>query len=289
MRRTMEFDPVILRYDGLDADRHLVDLGQVAVSLQGAAQLIGSAGSAIMTGQYARRAPALSIRVYAGIPRDGCWELPAIIAPVAPVAGIMFPQIAEIGKRAATKAVTAAVNYVVAKVSGQSNDVKRTLDSLDKAVSELGQTARHGYDALERMAAQQRPAARNLVVPIGQSCRVIYVGNMDDGAIAIDSSVRSAIDAPEPVEIIETSSYEIFISELDTKNRTCKFSLHDDDPEHRLIGEITDPVIQAAHNPYLEAFAAQRWIVVLGKAQIKDGEMEKLFISDVTSPKLLTG
>jgi hypothetical protein len=286
----MEFDPVILRYDGLDADRHLVDLGQVAVSLQGAAQLIGSASSAMMTGQYAKRSPALSVRVYAGIARDGCWELPAIIVPVAPVAAAMFPPIAEIGKRAATKAVTAAVNYVVAKVSGQSNDVKRTLDSLDRAVAELGQTARYGYDALERMAAQQRPAARNLVVPIGQTCSVIYLGSKDDGAIPIDSVTRAAIDAPDPLEITDTASYEIFISELDHKNRTCKFSLrNDDDPDHRISGEITDPVIQAAHNPYLEAFAAQRWLTVLGKAQIKDGEMEKLFISDASAQKLLAG
>jgi hypothetical protein len=285
----MEFDPIILRYEGLDADRHQVDLGQVAVSLQGAAQLIGSASSAMITGQYAKRAPALSVRVYAGIARDGCWELPAIIVPVAPIAAAMFPPIAEIGKRAATRAVTAAVNYVVAKVSGQSNDVKRTLDSLDQAVAELGQTARHGYDAIERMAAQQRPAARNLVVPIGQSCSVIYLGIKDDGAIPIDSATRSAIDAPDPVEITDTRSYEIFISELDTKNRTCKFSLRDDDPDHRISGEITDPVIQAAHNPYLEAFAAQRWVSVLGKAQLKDGEMEKLFISDVHTSRLLTG
>jgi hypothetical protein len=202
----------------------------------------------------------------------------------------MFPPIAEIGKAAATKAVTAAVNYVVAKVSGQSNDVKRTLDSLDRAVAELGQTSRHGYDALERMAAQQRPAARNLVVPIGQSCAVIYLGNKDDGAIPIDESVKSAIDAPDPVEITETAAYEIFISELDHKNRTCKFSLRgDEDPDHRISGEIIDPVIQAPRNPYLEAFAAQRWSSVLGKAQIKDGEMEKLFIIDAVSPRLLTG
>jgi hypothetical protein len=105
----------------------------------------------------------------------------------------------------------------------------------------------------------------------------------------LNSATRSAIDAPDPVEITDTRSYEIFISELDTKNRTCKFSLRDDDPDHRISGEITDPVIQAAHNPYLEAFAAQRWVSVLGKAQLKDGEMEKLFISDVHTSRLLTG
>ncbi len=122
----MEFDPVILRYEGLEASRHRVDLGQIGVSLEGAAQLIGSASTAVMTGQYARRAPALSVRVYAGIPRDGCWELPAIIVPIAPIGAAMFPHVVEIGKRAATKAVTSAVNFVLARISGKPNDLGRT-------------------------------------------------------------------------------------------------------------------------------------------------------------------
>jgi hypothetical protein len=285
----MEFDPIILRYVGLDADHHRLDLAQVGISLQGAAQLIGSASTVIMTGQYAKRSPALSVRVYAGVVRDGCWELPAIILPVAPIAAVMFPQIVEVGRKAATKAVTAAVNYVVTRLTAQPSDVKRALDTVDKAVAELGHTSRYAFDALERMAAQQRPAVRNLVNPVGQSCEVLRVGRDADGAIPINAIMRAAIDAPDPVEITETSTYEIFISELDHKNRTCKFSLRDDDdPNHRLNGEITDPIIQAANNPYLEAFAAQRWLIVLGKAQLKDGEMEKLFISDVPVPRLLT-
>jgi hypothetical protein len=286
----MEFNPIVLRYDGLEADHHRIDLAQVGISLQGAAQLIGSASTVIMTGQYAKRSPALSVKVYAGIVRDGCWELPAIILPVVPIAAaVMFPHIVEVGRKAATKAVTSAVNYVITRLSGQPSDVKRALDTVDKAVAELGQTSRYAFDALERMAAQQRPAVRNLVNPIGQSCDVLRVGNADDGAIPINSTIRAAIDAPDPIEITDTATYEIFISELDHKNRTCKFSLReDDDPNHRLTGEITDPIIQAPHNPYLEAFAAQRWLVVLGKAQLKDGEMEKLFISDAPAPRLLT-
>jgi hypothetical protein len=58
----MEFRPIILRYEGLEADRHLIDLGQVGLSIHGAAQLLGSAGTVVLTGHYARRAPALSVK-----------------------------------------------------------------------------------------------------------------------------------------------------------------------------------------------------------------------------------
>ncbi len=66
-----EFDPIVLRYEGLEASRHLIDLRQVGISIQGAAQILGSAGHVVVTGQYAKRAHALSVRVLASTPRDG--------------------------------------------------------------------------------------------------------------------------------------------------------------------------------------------------------------------------
>jgi hypothetical protein len=205
----------------------------VAVSLQGAAQLLGSAGNIVMTGQYAKRSQALSVRVFAGTPTHGCWLLPAVIMPVAPVATAMFPPIAEIGKKAATRAVTAITNFVIAKISKQPSETARALDTVDRTVTELGLTARAVVAAAERMAAYQRPAVRNLVAPVGASCATVRVGNLEDAAIPITAGMRSVIDEPEPIEITSTAAYDIFISELDHKNHTCKFYLRDsDDPDH---------------------------------------------------------
>src|SRR3954465_9946534 len=113
----MEFEPIIIRYGGLTADDHYIDLGPVGVSLQGAAQLLGSAGTIVTTGQYARRASALQVRVLAGTAKEGSWEIPAILMPIIPMTTPILPVIFDQSKKAASKAVTAIVKFVIKRLS----------------------------------------------------------------------------------------------------------------------------------------------------------------------------
>lgn len=277
----MEFDPIILRYDGLATDGRLIDLGQLGQSLQGAAQLIGTAATIVTTGQYAKS--VLAVRIYAGIPRDGSWELPAIITKVVPALSGQFPIFAELSKVAATKAATAIVNTSVKIFSRQAakkGETEMALDFAEKALAEAGQTQRHAMDAVVRMAEMQRNSARLLVVPVGLSCETLRVGDVANGAFAIDRETRAAIDAPEEIEIQTSARHEILISEMDRVNSSCKFALRED-LDTRLPGVITDPIIQSANDPYSLAFSAQRWVTVIGKLQLRQGEPDRLFISDI--------
>lgn len=278
----MEFEPIILRYDGLAADQHRIDLGQVGASLQGAAQLLGTAGTVALTGEYAKRSPALSVRVYAGIPNHACWELPAIIVSIMPPLVPMFPTIADITRKAATKAVTSIVNYAVATIAGKKSETVAAMETVQKAMAEVGHTSRHAMDVVERIAANNRPSIRLLVTPVGTACETMRIGKPADGAIQIDQEMRAAIDAPDPIQISPAKQFDVLLSELDLKNGSCKFALRDsDDPDHRVIGDITDPLIYVPDNPYSQALSSQRWLSVTAKAEIKDGELTKLFISDV--------
>jgi hypothetical protein len=183
-------------------------------------------------------------------------------------------------KKAATKAVEAIVNYGVAKFSGKKNEAEMVADVAKMAMAELGHTSRTAIEAMERVA-NQRAAIRLLVSPVGESCSTLRLGAPENGAIAVNREMREAIDAPEPIEIGREAVFEIKISELDLKNRTCKFELRDDDdPERRVTGEITDPVIHTPRNPYSDAMNGQRWLHVRGKPQLRDGEVERLYISD---------
>jgi len=283
----VEFEPIILHYDGLDTDHKQIDLAQLGLSLQGAAQILGSAASVVVTGEYAKT--ALAVRVLAGIPREGSWDLPAIIMTGAPAAMPIFPVIADMGKKATTKAVTSIFSYVVSKLgSPKKSDVQAAMDVAEKSLVEAGQTMRHAIDAVERIASNQRPAVRLFVTPIGDTCDTVRVGKTIDGAISVGRTMRAQIEQPDQVQIGNAANFEILLSELDLKNRSCKFSLRSDlDPERRVSGDITDPIILNPNNPYSEALSKQRWLPVIAKAQLKEGEMEKLFISDIASPKSL--
>lgn len=80
MAEDERFDAIVLKYEGMDADRALVDLGQLGASLQGASRLLGSAGHVVLTGKFARKDVAASIRVFARPPTVGSFEIVAILA-----------------------------------------------------------------------------------------------------------------------------------------------------------------------------------------------------------------
>lgn len=283
-----EFEPIVLHYDGLDADHNEIELAQLGMSLQGAAQILGSAANVVVTGEYAKT--ALSVRVLAGIPKKGSWEIPAIIMTTVPVITPYFPVIADMGKKATTKAVTSIFSYVVSKLgSPKKSDVQAAMEVVEKSLVESGQTTRHAIDAVERIALNQRPAARLFVAPIGDTCEFVRVGKPIDGAVLVNREMRAQIEQPDPVQIGNATTYEILLSELDLKNRSCKFALRSEaDPDRRILGDITDPIIFNPNNPYSVALSQQRWLPVIAKAQLKDGEIEKLFISDIAAQKALT-
>jgi hypothetical protein len=276
------FNPILLKYEGLDADAGMVGLGELGQSIQGASKLLGVAGNLVVTGQYAKKAPALAVRVMVAPPRQGSYELAAIVMSIAPLIAPVFPPIADLTQRAATKAIEGIVNYVIAKISGKPNEAEKALDVAETALKEMGRTSRAAIGAVERMAANQRAAVRLFVAPVGETCATAQIGNTDNGAIKVDTEARALIDASDAIEVGPESTFDVLISELDLKNRSCKVSLHaDDDPDRRVPGEITDPVIREPHNPYSEALAAKRWIKVRGKAELIDGDIERLYISDV--------
>jgi hypothetical protein len=138
---------------------------------------------------------------------------------------------------------------------------------------ELGQSL-HGAGKLIRSAG-------NVVfyIALGESCLTAQIGHSEHGAIAFDQNDRDAIESPEPVAIGEEATYEILISELDLKNRSCKFQIRGESEDKRFPGTITDPMIIIPSNPYSEALSERRWLKVKGKPEIIDGELSHLHIS----------
>jgi hypothetical protein len=280
----VEFEPIILRYDGLEAANHQLDLAQLGHSLQGAAQLLGTAASIVATGEYAKRALTMPVRIMAGVPRDGSWEIPAIIVSVLPVIA-QHQLFVELSKQLAASATTKIVNFAISRFRptiDKPGDTALALATVEKAMAEAGQTSRHAIDAVVRMAEHQRTPIRQLVFPVGLSCETLMVGNRENGAIPIDRALRDVIDAPDDVEVFPSKHYEIMISEMDRVNRTCKFAFRgEEESDRRVTGEITDPIIQMPSDPYSAAFSEQRWITVVGKLQVRAGEADRLFISDI--------
>jgi hypothetical protein len=274
--------PVVISYKGIDADNNMVELGQLGQSMQGAAKLLGAAANLVATGQYAKKSSTFAVRVLVAPPRSGSVEIQVYFEAAAPLAILALPTIGDLIQDAAKRAVEAIVNFAVARLAKKEDEATHNRDIAEKALTEMGLTTRRAFDAIERIALNNGPAVRMLVTPIGESVGSVQVGSADNGAFAIDTASRLAIESNDPYDVGPEATFEILIDEIDLRSRSCKFVLReDDDPEQRYKGEITDPQITLPHNPYSTALNNHRWIHVRGKPRLKDGEIERLYISDV--------
>jgi hypothetical protein len=161
----------------------------------------------------------------------------------------------------------------------------RALELAEAAIKENGQTSRAAIDGMKRavelIAAAGKAPARDFVAPIGASCETAQIGASGAGVLAVDETMKQAILEPDQIEISELRAYTVLISELDMLAASCKAQIQgDEDADRRVPCEINDPAAKLANNPYAAAMKEQRWLKVVAKAQIGDGDIVKLYISD---------
>ena len=266
----------VLRFDGLDAERHEIDLGDLAESLRGMSRIIAVTGNLAATGRFAQHRDAMSVRVLARPPEAHCFEIVAWLHWVAenPLTSATVSGL-----------TVALITYVCKRASGQREEMKHLKDSLDKAITELGSrdagTVARLLDTVDRMADALRPAVRQAVTPIGQSAMTLTVSDQKTGGnVRLDAADRESIMAEVDSEITPQREYVVEITSLSMENGSCKLILAND-AENRVNGQVTDPQVMRPNNPYALAMAGRRRIRVRAKASIREGEIEKLFISDV--------
>lgn len=268
--------PIVLRYDGLDAENHQVDLADLGISLLGASRMIALSANFAYTGRVITREPALQVRVLGGIAKDGCWQIPIFIAPLVPVLPDIYQAIS-------SNLVGALVNWTLAKFGGRPKEAEMFRDIAIKAIEANEQISKHAISEMRLVAESvidaQKPAAKKLVRPVGETCETLRIG-FNQESIKVDRPMKDAISEAGNIETLDERNYVVLFSELDRRNKTGKLSIKDDpQPQKRYSSIITDPKIDEADNIYAESLSAEKWITVRGKLQIKDNEPYRIYIS----------
>lgn len=268
--------PVLIRYDGLDASRHEIELSALADSLKGIARIIGVAGNFAATEKYVQHKDALSVKVLVRPPEAHCFELVAWVKWAAEQ-----PLLAGAGGTL----LAALVSYIFSKWSGKKEEMKQLRGALDTAIRELGtrdqEALSRALATIDKMADALRPAVRQAVSPIGQTASTLTIGTGSSRTV-IGQAERDAIMTDTPVEITPEKDYSVMITELDMETGGCRVSVADDE-QPRVPGTITDPAFALPNNAYVSAMASKSTIKVRAKASVRDGQVERLYISD-TAP-----
>lgn len=270
-------EPIRIRYDGLDAERHEIELSSLADSLKGLSRILGVAGNFAATEKYVQHKDAMAVRVVVGQPEAHCYEIVAYIVWAA-----NQPLLAGAGGTL----LAGAVSYIIAKAVGRREEMRQLRGALETAIRELGSRDQNALDralaTIDRMADALRPAVRQAVQPLGTTATTLTVATAER-AVVLNVADRDAVMADVPPEITNESDYIVRITELDMETGNCRIALIGED-DARIAGRIVDPAFAVPNNPYVTAMAACVPLRVRAKASIRDGSIERLYLSDATGP-----
>jgi len=270
-------DPLTITYNGLDADRHEIEVNDLSASLKGLGRIIGVVGTFAITHKLVQHSDARPIKVLVGPPKEGSVTFQAIMEWVdqhSTISGIT------------SGLIVTLVGYVITKAAGQREEMKHLRALAEEAIRQLGSrdetVISRLLDTVDKMADTLKPSARQAVKPIGSSASTLAVGGSTAASpvVIVDKAMRDAIDAETPPEIGEEVQIRIRFSEMNLDSKACRLAI-DTNADQRYAGEITDPEVLVPNNVYATAFAAQTFLTVRAKPTLKSGDIEKWYISAV--------
>ena len=264
-----------IRFDGLDADDHEIDLFAFGESMQGIARVAGTIGHLVATQEYSRYFRSHELKVLAKEPRENCFSIDVVFEFVKQhqiLAGT-FPA-----------ALTGLIAWLLHRATKKDSTAPELQQSLVALVRELaGQNSEREnrlLGLLEVMAVDLKPSVRKAFAPIGPSCRTLTV-IAPQRTDTYDETDKAALLMTDGDEITDLLDWVVLITELDLERGTCKTRLANEPEERRISAVVTDPLLKQVNNPYSLAMAAGDPLPVKAKALIQDGSVRKLYISDV--------
>lgn len=272
----IENTAISLRFDGLDAESHEIDLFALGESLQGFARIISTVGHFAVTQTYSKNFSTHSVKTLAKEPIANCYKVDLVLnwvqqnqifaGSVGTLLGVLIP-------------------FIFNRHKNKTEEMKMLKDSLDKAIVALGNRDQAVIDRLastiEKMAEELRPSARQAVSPVGVSCDTISIIDTQTKHVygTLNQGDKTAVAILTEKELTGIREFNVVLSEMDKEKSTCKVTLPDID--HRINAIIADPAFDIPNNDYFTAFISGNPLTIQGKATIKNGEISQLYIMNI--------
>jgi hypothetical protein len=281
--------PFALSYEGGEADEHLVDAALLGASLTGVGQFYNAAAHLWFFQDVPKRLRPV-IRASVGPPREGSvFYLIYLIMTHGQM--VLFPQLlCEMADLAMPAIVKGALNRLTRKRSVMDEALVKVFDDMDRRRHEAGLVAEQNHhaiehrllDLIERLADQNRGAARNMARPVGPSVRSLTHFKGTANEYVIDEPTADVLVSQEDKTVGEPQQFIARLWAIDKKANTCKVEI--DGQERPYRGKITDPALAVPGNIYTAAFNEDRRVLVTAKPVLRNGEIDTLYISDAKMP-----
>ena len=233
--------PFALTYAGYDADRNELLAQSVGTSLVGGAKLYNAvahycAFGIVPQGNYSKK-----FQCYARVPREGSYEYILVIAAIAQeynlhgavwqeAMGYVFSRIIDTIKGIWTKPgeTESIVKLLSDTLIGQAEVHERTqallINSLTKSNDNLASLHGQLIDTIPELAIVTRNSARELVDPVGTSCRELRQFSRTDFEVPISEPESEVIKAREPMEVGDMKKFRCMRAfRILCQRKSCRF------------------------------------------------------------------
>jgi len=122
-------DAIIIRYDGLDADQHEIDMALLADSMRGLARIIGVAGNFAATTRVIQHRDAFELKALVSPPNAHCFEIAVWLKWIND-----NPLITTVSGGL----VVSLVAYICKKASGDKEEMKQLRGALAAIIHQPG-------------------------------------------------------------------------------------------------------------------------------------------------------
>lgn len=270
-----------ITYDGKTAAEHKMDLFALGGSLQGVARVLAVTANFAVTFEFAKTFGAQAVKVYAQEAEEQCYSVTAVIE---------FVKQHQILSGLGGALLTLLLQFVIARSSNNREEMKLLSARLEQAIRELGNREQAVVDrmmtTIEKLADSLRPAVRTAVQPVGEECETLSLGKRGEPTTTvIDKATRDAILADEGTSLTELRQWRVVFTELDKVTQTGKVQLADNTSEARVKVEVSDPSFAMPDNLYVASLGKDAEVLVTAKGLLRDGELERLYVSDVALPR----
>lgn len=269
------FPLLSIRYEGGDAESHVIDLNQLGESIQGFARIFAVTANLLKTGKLSRQITTLDVRVVA-VPVAGhnCFEVWAVIQDVASTK--------ELWSGAAGAVLAVVVAYVLSK--RDKEEMKYLSEALKQSLSNNQGNIDKLLAIIEKMSDSLRPAAKKALTPIDRSCSNIDLYADKQKFHGMDKDSKEFFANADTIISEHTEIYTGTISEFDMNTGGCRVTLEGEDS--RIAAQVTDPVYSKPNNYYVESMSSARPLKFIAKSELdEEGRIIKLFISDTVDPE----
>jgi hypothetical protein len=278
------FEPLPITYTGLFADAHLVDCQQFGRSLVGASKVANSVCHWFLFSEIADDAKQYNVRFYVGPSKEN-GLIQEIVAVMNSGSLPMFaPVLLKVGKSFIEKTIDAVIKTVLNRKSESALAIEGLLDQAkrhEEFVRQVhaGQMQDKAWmqDMIAMLAAQNRPALRELPEPVGRSVRQMQIGDTGVGP-TIDEPAAEVMRARDPMQVGDLADYQVTVEGVFKTNGACRLKILGQ--EKVVAGKITDPQLGKPGNSYTTALNEGLPLQVKAKPTLKNGKLHTLYVSD---------